>query len=115
MRMSDSIERRLQRLDRPPIPPQLRERVLRAAGLILQPAPRSLRVGPTSWRLGLVALTATVALAVALGLLLPWGDRREDSVLRTSSVATVTTADDVVVLWLDEDTPVYVEMVQRSP
>ena len=112
------LEEELRRIRRPRIPPDTRDRVLRgAAELGPEQAARSAGVmRPRRWRLVAASAAAAVALAVVIGgglrLIAPGrpGTPPPPPAEALKNQPVKSPGDDVVVFWLDDETPVYVEL-----
>jgi len=112
MMNKQTLEHELRRVSRPRIPPEFRDRVLRAV-----PAPSCEGVAPLAavprvagWRFLAVATSLVAVVAAGLwrvlpqpGGPLPRAEGQRVQVVRPAG-------DDVVVFWLDDETPVFVEL-----
>jgi anti-sigma-K factor RskA len=80
------------------------------------PVPRSSRSGarPAAPRWQLVAASLAVAAVLAVGALLRWRaappNQTPTAAPASAPVAAVASADEVLVLWLDPDTPLYLTL-----
>lgn len=111
----DQIELALRRLRRSPVPDDLRDRVLRAAAGATEVRASTSRVRPyRSWRF--VSIAAGLAILVAAGI---WSVRSTPPARRASPPTVKQTqitrapGDEIVVFWLDDDTPVLVSVAEE--
>ena len=110
----DRLELELRRLRRLPVRDDLRDRVLTAAAACPE---RESRGGPAGIPWSFAAIAAALAIVVALGV---WTVRPEPPAVEAvppvvapaarQTQITRAPGDDVVVFWLDDETPVFVSL-----
>jgi hypothetical protein len=113
MTSRQTLEHELRRVRRPTIPPGLRDRVLRAVPTQSREGAAPLAAVPRvgAWRFLAVAGALMAVLAAGLWQTYPQPDSLPPSAGEGRQRQVVRPAgDDVVVFWLDDDTPVLVEL-----
>ncbi len=109
----DQLESALRRLPRPPLPGDLRGRVLAAAHAVAGRGAGN-RVRPYwSWRFAAIASVLAVFVAAVIwsvGRMPP--ARRANPPRAQQTQFTRPPGDEVVVFWLDDDTPVLVDLAE---